>query len=318
MFGSRRAISLLNIKESPMTRPSVSFGLPIIVCLLSMPLTFVNCTGSPEARCARHLASGKKLLAAKDYARAMLEFRNAVSAMPRNPEPLYALGLAYVATGNASDFQVAVKSFSKALELDPKHAGARLELARLMALTRDKPTLADSERRIRALMSDTGDTAEKLNVLAMTELKLGKPGEAAQDLERALALAPEDFSSAALLATAKLAQRDGAGAEEVLRKAIASSPGSPDAIILLGRVYAFQKQLTQAAAAFQRALDISPKNQTALMFLGETQLAKSEDGAPDLPSHEEKGPSCFLNFLLQRGTSVFDRCPSIRTRLALE
>ena len=290
-----------------MTRPSVSFGLPIMACLLGMPLTFVNCTGSPEARCARHLASGKKLLAAKDYARAILEFRNAASAMLRNPEPLYELGLAYVATGNASDFQVAVKSFSKALELDPKHAGARLELARLMALTRDKSTLADAERRMRALMSDTGATAEKLNVLAMTELKLGKPGEAAQDLELALSLAPEDFSSAALLATAKLAQRDGAGAEEVLRKAIASSPGSPDAIILLGRVYAFQKQLTQAAAAFQRALDISPKNQTALMFLGETQLAlnrnqEAEQTFRRLTSLDEKDSrQVYGLFLFQQG-----------------
>src|ERR1022692_366466 len=175
MFGSRRAISLLNIKESPMTRPSVSFGLPIMACLLGMPLTFVNCTGSPEARCARHLASGKKLLAAKDYARAILEFRNAASAMPRNPEPLYELGLAYVATGNASDFQVAVKSFSKALELDPKHAGARLELARLMALTRATPARSlNSETPlpqcpgIRSLFTSLGSRMWRLGTQAIS------------------------------------------------------------------------------------------------------------------------------------------------------
>src|SRR5260370_19256000 len=45
---------------------------------------------------------------------------------------------------------------------------------------------------------------------------------------------------------------------------------------------------------------------------------KSEDGGPDLPSHEEEGPSCFLNSLLKRRTSVFDGCPSIRIRFALE
>src|SRR5260370_18812921 len=44
---------------------------------------------------------------------------------------------------------------------------------------------------------------------------------------------------------------------------------------------------------------------------------KSEDGGLDLPSHEEEGPSCFLNSLLERGTSVFDVCPSLRIRLAL-
>lgn len=45
---------------------------------------------------------------------------------------------------------------------------------------------------------------------------------------------------------------------------------------------------------------------------------KSEHGGLDLPSHEEKGPSGFLNRLLKRRTSVFDRYPSIRTRLALQ
>src|SRR6266542_194836 len=45
---------------------------------------------------------------------------------------------------------------------------------------------------------------------------------------------------------------------------------------------------------------------------------KSEYVRLDLASHEEKGPSGFLNRLLKRGTSVFDRCPSIRIRLALE
>src|SRR5260370_40495840 len=45
---------------------------------------------------------------------------------------------------------------------------------------------------------------------------------------------------------------------------------------------------------------------------------KPEDGGLDLPSHEEEGPSGFLNRLLERGTSVFDPCPPTRIRLALE
>ena len=37
---------------------------------------------------------------------------------------------------------------------------------------------------------------------------------------------------------------------------------------------------------------------------------KSEDRALDDSGHEEKRPSCCLNFPLERGMSDFDRCPS--------
>ena len=247
----------------------------ITTILLILASAFSGCGRSPEARRNRYLEAGKKMLAQKDYDRAIIEFKNAVSAMPKDPESHYQLAVASVATGKVANLQTAILSLRRALELDPKHAGARLELAKLKALASDPRILDDAEKSLKALLDDSAATPDALNVLAMTQLKLGKTGDAIQNLERALVLAPQDFSSTAMLVTARLAQRDVKGAEELLQKAVKESPNSADLILLLGRVYLVQGKLAEAEAQFKRAIEVSPKNQTGLVLLGDVQLAQN-------------------------------------------
>ena len=60
------------------------------------------------------------------------------------------------------------------------------------------------------------------------------------------------------------------------------------------------------------------RQETRQRFAQPLLRIKSEDCALDVSGHEEKGPSCCLNFPLECGMSDFDRCPSARIRLALE
>src|SRR5271157_656389 len=59
-------------------------------------LLFNGCARSPQAIRDRSLASGMKLMQKGDYRRALLEFKNAVQAMPRDAEAQYQLGNALV------------------------------------------------------------------------------------------------------------------------------------------------------------------------------------------------------------------------------
>src|SRR5262245_5166656 len=108
------------------------------ISLLSVALMFLGCTRSPEVRSARSIEAGKKLLQRKDAARATLEFRNAVQATPKNAEAHYQLSLALMAAG---DLRNGFVSLHKALDLDPKHTGAQLRYAQLLAETRDPELL---------------------------------------------------------------------------------------------------------------------------------------------------------------------------------
>ena len=250
-------------------------AFPIITLLLILVHIFSGCGQSPEARRNRHLDAGKKMLEKKDYNRAIIEFRNAASAMPKDPEPYYQLARASLATGKLANIKPAIGALLKALELDPKHSGARLELAKLKAQASDPKYLGDAEKSLKALLDDSAATPDTLNVLAMTQLKLGKTEDAIQSLERALVLAPQNFSSTSMLVTARMAQRDVKGAEEILQKAIKDSPNSTDLILLLGRLYLVQRKLPEAETQFKRAIEISQKNPTGLTLLGNVQFAQN-------------------------------------------
>src|ERR1700734_2921935 len=107
------------------------------------------CNRSPEARSAKFIAEGKNLLEKKDPARAILQFRNAAQATPKNPEAYYQLGVASLAAG---DLRQGVAALRKALDLNPKHAGAQLRLAQLMAETADPGLLKDAQQRLNSLL----------------------------------------------------------------------------------------------------------------------------------------------------------------------
>jgi len=255
----RIALSLLSRK-----------GMIVYLLLLLIALTFSGCMRSPEARSARYMEAGKKLLQKNDPARAILQFRSAAQTTPRNPEAYYQLGIAFLAAG---DLRNGVASLRKALDLNPKHAAAQLRLAQLMASTSDPEVLKDAQQRLQALLQDSPDNADALHALALAELKMGKPEDAMQLLERALLAAPQEVVIAVTLAQAKVQQKDNKGAEEVLKKACENSPKSADAVIILGRFYAAQNRAAEAEQQFRHALAMDPQSAAAVSNLATLQYA---------------------------------------------
>src|ERR1022692_4615951 len=240
----------------------------MMVALLLVLLALAGCMRSPEAKSARYMEAGKKLLQKNDAPRAILQFRSAAQVTPRNPEIYYQLGIAYLAAG---DLRNGVDCLRKTLELNPKHAAAQLRLAQLMASTSDPKWLKDAQQRLQALLQDTPDDPDALHALALAELKLGEPGDAMQLLGRAIAAAPQDVMIAVTLAQAKVQQKDPKGAEEVLRKACNNSPKSADAVIILGRFYAAQNRAAEAEQQFRHALAMDPQSAAALSNLATLQ-----------------------------------------------
>ena len=242
----------------------------LIVPILLVALASSACVRSPEAKSAAAMEAGKKLLEQKDSARAILQFRNAVQATPTNPETHYQLSLAYLA---ASDYRQAVQALRRALELNPKHAGAQLRLAQLMASVDDQGVLKDAQDRLSALLQDSPDNAEALHALGLTELKLGDPDDAMQHLQHAISNAPKEVRIAITLSQAKLQQKDIKGAEAVLVKVAENSPESVDAQTVLADFYISQKRPAEAETHLQRALQIEPKSGSALLALGRLQFS---------------------------------------------
>jgi tetratricopeptide (TPR) repeat protein len=231
---------------------------------------FAGCNLSPEARRDRFVNKGKQLLQKQDYARALLEFRNAVKAVPEDAEAYYQMGLAFSGQG---DLEKAFMAYKQALSIRPKHAGAQLRIAQIQLSTGDEGLTKDANQRLKALIGESASDSEALNTLAFTELRLGNTASAIQSFEAALAQSPGELLSSVMLARAKLSQNDAKGAEAILLKACGDLPKSADARRLLGEFYAHLNRNTEAEAELRRALDLGPQNGLALLDLGRLALA---------------------------------------------
>jgi len=170
---------------------------------------------SPGSREASFLKRGKHYLEKRDYARAVLEFRNARQIMPQDAEPYYQEGLAYLGLGNRSS---AFQSLSKAIQLNPKHVSAQVKLTELLASS--ERHLYEAEQHGKTALTLAPDNPDALNALATTELRLGNEAEALRYLEEALAKSPQHLQSSISLAIIKFSGRDFTGAERILQRAV--------------------------------------------------------------------------------------------------
>src|ERR1700730_13937226 len=141
-------------------RIRINWYFVVLVCAL----TWTGCTRDPAAQEAKQLARGKKFLDQKDYARAILEFRNATKPKPRDAEPWYQLGVASLA---AKQVDQAVQAFRRATELDPKHAAAQLRLSELMLASQQPQVLQDAVQKLNQVLAAEPDNPDALDALAI-------------------------------------------------------------------------------------------------------------------------------------------------------
>jgi tetratricopeptide (TPR) repeat protein len=249
-----------------------------ILAIAAAVVLLSACSQSPQAKEAKYLEKGRKAYQQQKYTVAVVHFKNAIQAQPRDAEPYYQLGLAYL---GLSDFRDAVSSFQKALELNPKHAGAQLKMAELMAASGNKEVLQEAQKRSQEVLALLPGDPDALNVLALTELKLGRPESAEAHLEQALKTSPSNLKSSVALAQAKLARKDTAGAEEVLKQAVAQAPRSPEPRVYLGGFYVALGKTAEAEQQYRKALEINPKYGPALLALGAMQVRAGRNDEAD-------------------------------------
>src|SRR5215469_11628792 len=234
-------------------------GVVVAVAMVS------GCSQSPQAREAKYLDKAKDQYQKKNYAVAVLHLKNAIRAQPKDAEPYYQLGLAYE---GLDDFARAAASFQKAVELNPKHTGAQLKLVLLMLTSNDKDVLLEAQKRSQEVLDLLPGDVDALDVLALAELRLGKPESAEAHLEQALKKSPGHLKSAIALAEAKLARKDEVGADAVLKEAAAQAPRSAEVRTSLGGYYFARGKTAEAEQEFRTALEIDPKYGPALLAVG--------------------------------------------------
>jgi len=246
-----------------MRRVAGVIGIVVAFVLLS-----VSCRKSPQAREAKFLDNGKSHLQDKQYGRAILDFKNAAQTMPKDAEPYYQMGLAYLGNG---DVKTAYACFRKATDLNPKHTAAQVKLTEIMAALGDKGAVQEAAKRASEVIAKGAD-AEAFDALALAQYRLGNRDDAEKVLNEALEKFPTSLNSSVELAKVRLARNDLKGAEQALLQAVSNDPKSAHPHVALGALYLAERQLPQAEQQFRAALNIDPKNGQSLLNLGAIEI----------------------------------------------
>ena len=253
---------------------------------------------------ARYLQKGTAYLSKWDYARAILEFKNAAAAAPLDAEPYYRLGLTYA---KMNDPMLSAASLKRATELNPRHNGAQLKLAELLATSAERPLLEDAEQRASQLLLPAAtDNAAVLTVLATAEWNLGKKEAAEQHLNEAFRVNP-NVNAAVQLARIRLDNKDSKGAEALLQQAVQQQSGNADLRVVLGELYSIEGKADKAELEFESALVTDPKNVAAMKDLGALYVTRGRMSDAEaiygrlssLP--DKRYTSAHAVFLLQSG-----------------
>jgi tetratricopeptide (TPR) repeat protein len=265
----------MNVIRRPATAGA---SILLISCALAPFLMTYGCARTPEQKYARFLERGKTQLQKRQYQRAILEFRNAIQAKPKNAEAYYQLAEAYL---GQKDIRGAVPFLWKAIELDPKYTAAQVQLAKLAAVHRDPAEVKEAEKILKRVLATSTADPDALNTLAFAEWRLGKREDAEKVLNQAATQFPQNLSASVNLAKIKFAEKDPAGAEAILKRAAESNPGSADAAVTLGQFYMGTGRLQDAEQQFRRALQINGKHGLALVSIAEIQTRAGQTDQAD-------------------------------------
>jgi tetratricopeptide (TPR) repeat protein len=194
----------------------------------------------------------------------------AVAAAPRSTDVLnnYAAHLWI-----AGDYAASRKAYERVLAIDPAHAAANLQLARVALQDRD------GRAALRYLDRLPADDPQVLQ-MRLDALSLAGEYEKAQALcEAALRSDPSSFALLYNLGVIATYAGHSGRAVEALEAALRREPGSVDALIALGRAHAAARQWMPAVQSLAQAAKVEPGRAEVhkLIALTATELGALDD-----------------------------------------
>jgi tetratricopeptide (TPR) repeat protein len=210
----------------------------MILATVCLGLVISGCGGA-QSRKAKHLEKGENFLAAGDFEKARVEFRNALQIVPTDSEARYENGVVDEKLGNVRE---AAQFYQGAIDSNADAVRARTNLGRIYLLT-------------------------------------GSPDKALATVTPAFAKHPEDAGLLTVRAAARIQLKDSAGALADAEHAVKLAPTDEDAISVLAGIYKSQGQTDQALALLQGAIKLNPSTIELRLVLAQldSSLGKQDE-----------------------------------------
>lgn len=199
-----------------------------------------------------------------------------VKAVPDNPLAHYYLGVAYADTSNFSQAQ---SEWLQAAQLRPGMVEPERALATLASRNGNTDLLADSSSQ---LIKIEPRSAEGYLFHAKASFAKGDQAATEADLKQAMAVAPQDAASYALMGDLRIAQKNPDDAGKFYAQALLLNPSAADALTGLINIDLARKMPAQALRLVQDQITRVPGNSYYYFLLGQVELSNQDEaGAKD-------------------------------------
>ena len=202
-------------------------AITIAICL---SVTLTACA-SPEEKAQAHLERGLELLDQGEYAKAGLEFRNAIKFNEK-------LASAWVGLSKVEErkqnWAALNNVLTRALELDPNQFEPQLRMGKLQLIVGNIDKALVHINKANDLNKDDSDA---LAARAAALLRLSDREGSRKDAERALAINPDNVEAHAVLATDRLIDDDFRNALLFIDRGLATDEKNLALLLLKVRVF---------------------------------------------------------------------------------
>ena len=220
-----------------------------VVVLLAVMIT-VSC-GGPEQKKAKFYNRGKALYEKGEYAKAKLEFMNAIQIDIKYADAYYMLGMAALKSRDPR----ALGNFSKAVELDPGNRGAQVQMGWFL-LGAGKPGEAMEKAN---LVLNKDPKHEGALILKGAVLVKKKDSDGARRfLESVVGRDVHEPDGYLLLTSVYAAQGDATNAERVLLDGITANRKAVPLYFALAELYIKKKRVDDAISQIQKVIELEP------------------------------------------------------------
>jgi tetratricopeptide (TPR) repeat protein len=223
-------------------------------CIVMVAAAFVasGCGGN-KSRFDSHMRRGQAYFSQGEFAKASIEFRNAMQIIPTDPTARVMAGHTAERLGQ---YRAAIGLYQAVVDSTPDNADARASLARLL-------TLAGAPQRsldlIKPGLSEHPDDIELLVAEAAAKVALNDDAGAQAAAERALQLAPANEDAVAVRAGLYRRSGDLAAAIALVDATLKQLPSSAPLREMLVSLYAADGEQDRAMEQLRVLIDLKPK-----------------------------------------------------------
>ncbi len=258
-------------------------------------LLFLIACGGAEERSAKHIKKANDFLAAKNYAKAKIEVKNAIQIQPKNAKARLLLATIESKSGR---IRAALAQYKAVLSLDKKNVVAKAQIARIYVLAfssnKSKKLLEEAKKLVQEILavnkshtlalairarinifSDDINSAEKNVGLAIQSdpenyfavetkviilVRQKKIAEVIKFLEAAIKKQADSVAYSGLLIRVYLQQKNTNAAINMLKRLVEKFPNKPAYYADLIRLYLLTKQKDKANEVYRRLVKIEDTN----------------------------------------------------------